>query len=121
MFLTKELKEELSEELSLMRLAKTGLFQKLPYEQGEGSIETARELELHRAVLDKALIDSFSTKRAIKKEIEEWLDLDNPDFTDACDRAMLNPQQVFMTFKTIKTLLKGNKAKFKKVKFEAED
>lgn len=110
---TKELKQELEEVLSLTRLAKTGLFQKLSFEHGEGSIIISRELKLHRAVLDKALVDSFSNKKEIKKEIETWLDLDNQDFIDACDRAMLKPEHVFETFKTIKKLLKGEKAKFR--------
>ena len=93
-----------------MRLAKTGFFRKAAID----SPTIERELNLHRAVLDKALIDSFSPRDEIRLEVEEWLHLNNPDFIFACDRALLDPEGVYKTFKLFKQILKGNKARFRK-------
>jgi hypothetical protein len=103
-----ELYSELKKKLSLIRLAKTGFFKKA--EIPHPSI--ASELILHRAVLDKALIDSFNPKFEIRNEVEEWLDLTNPDFIEACSRAMLSPKGVYDSFKLFKKLLRGKNARF---------
>lgn len=89
--------------MSLNRLAKTGLFRRLPT---EGMEEIRRELILHRSVLDKALVDYFSdTSFPPYSEVSTWLSLDNLDFIDACERAMLPPEKVFETFVTLKKVL----------------
>jgi hypothetical protein len=111
--ITPELLIDLQATMSLSRLSKTGLFQKLDLESSDG-IEN--ELTLHRAVLDKALIDSFSIRKEIREDVENWLHLDNPDFLEACERAMLDPQLVFEMFKLMKEVLKGDRAKFRKFK-----
>lgn len=98
--------------MSLIRLAKTGLFIKLSV--NEEYTEIAREIKLHRAVLDKAIIDSFSIVPSIKQDVDDWLDLDNPIFIEACERAFLEPELVYATFKSVKRILQGDKAKFKK-------
>jgi len=108
------LKKELRQKMSLNRLAKTGLFQKLPYEHGGGDVSIARELKLHRAVLDKALIDMFAESKETRQDVSDWLYLDNPDFIEACERAFLKPEYVYKTFQTIKEILKGANAKLKK-------
>lgn len=106
--LPNELKKELRQRLSLIRLAKTGFFKKAEVQHAQVS----KELLLHRAVLDKALIDSFSHDTEIREDVEEWLELDNPDFLECCERAMLNPEGVFESFKMFKQILKGKNAKF---------
>lgn len=91
-----------------MRLAKTGFFKKasIPHPNIEG------EVMLHRAVLDKALIDSFSPHEEITINVELWLDLDNQDFIDACERALLDPTGVYSTFVLFKQILRGRNARF---------
>lgn len=105
-----KLQKELRQRLSLIRLAKTGFFKKaeIPHISIEG------ELLLHRSVLDKALIDSFSPDEEIREDVEDWLDLDNPDFIDCCEFAMLEPEGVYAAFKTFKSILRGDNAKFKR-------
>lgn len=103
-----ELRKELTQRLSLIRLAKTGFFKKATLDH----VDISRELVLHRAVLDKALIDTFSADEDIKGEVDDWLSLDNQDFLDCCDNAMLNPQGVYASFKLFKNLLKGKNARF---------
>lgn len=102
--------KELAKTLSLTRLSKVGFFKlyELP------SSEVEREVFLYRVVLDKALVDYFSNKEDIRKEVEEWLSLDNEDFISVCSLAMFNPKDVYITFKVIKKILRGENAKFKK-------
>jgi hypothetical protein len=100
----------LQESMSLTRLATVGLFQKIP--TTEDLIEIKRDLHLHRCVLDKALVDMFSAIPEIRKDVEDWLSLENPDFSDACERAFLEPILVYQTFIEIKRILVGDKAKF---------
>jgi hypothetical protein len=107
-----ELLEELKGKMSLTRLAKTGLFQKL--DPNTNDDELRKELKLHRTVLDKALIDSFSINDRIRIPVEQWLKIDNEEFIDACDRAALNPGQVYQVFMAVKAILKGHKARFRK-------
>lgn len=101
--------------MSLSRLAKTGLFQKISHEEDHETRAIQNELRLHRAVLDKALIDSFSEIKEIREDVENWLDKENQDFIEACERAMLTPGLVFDTFKMMKEILKGDKARFGRV------
>lgn len=110
--MNKELLKELQSTMSLNRLAKTGLFQKLAVDDLDAEI--LREIKLHRAVLDKAIIDSFSQSEEIRQDVEQWLDIRNPDFREACERALLEPELVFRVFGLIKKVLVGEKAKFKK-------
>lgn len=98
--------------MSLTRLAKTGLFHKLDVD--EVDIPIKREIKLHRAVLDKALVDSFSVVDRIRKGVERWLKMNNQDFLDACERAMLQPENVYETFNTMHKILVGDKGRFKK-------
>ena len=93
----------------MIRLAKTGFFQKT--EITHFSIEG--ELTLHRKVLDKALIDSFSPHEDTRVDVEHWLDLDNPDFIGCCELAMLAPEGVYASFKAFKQILRGKNARFK--------
>lgn len=108
------LEYELSQKLSIHRLACTGLFIKLDMEPEDDLIR--REIKLYRAVLDKALTDWFHGSKEIKKDVDDWLDLYNPDFQDACERAFLKPEDVLEVFHTIRRILKGKNAKFKKVR-----
>jgi hypothetical protein len=100
--------------MSVSRLTKTGLFQRLPFETGDGDVTISRELKLFRAVLDKALIDSFSDVPEIKQDVEDWLDLDNQDFLDVCAFAFLDPELVYGVFKVLPTIIQGEHAKPKK-------
>lgn len=105
-----QLLNELRGKMSLNRLARVGLFQKLD----DGSADSIKdELRLFRAVLDKALVDSFSQVKSIRREVKAWLVRDNPDFIECCERAMLDPDMVFKTFLTVKCIL-GRNATFKK-------
>ena len=110
-----ELIDELKDKMTLTRLAKVGLFQKLPNDEDNPIFsECSDEIYLHRAVLDRALVDSFSQSKKIRGDIESWLYIDNPDFIDACDRALLDPKLVLACFKVMKKILKGKNAKFRK-------
>ena len=107
--LPRGLRRELRQKLSLIRLAKTGFFQRA--DPVHPSIEPY--LNLWRSVLDKALIDSFSPHEEIRGDVEDWLDLDNPDFVSACELSMLEPKGVYAAFKEFKKILRGDNAKFK--------
>lgn len=108
--MTEEDLKYLQEKMSLTRLATVGLFQKLDTDDAN---EVKREIKLHRAVLDKALIDMFSIIPKIKKDVDDWLYLDNPDFIAASERADLDPKQVYEIFMLMKKVLIGDHAKFK--------
>lgn len=107
--LPNKLKQELRQKMSLMRLTKAGFFKKadIPHP------EMASELLLHRAVLDKALIDSFSPNPELRLEVEDWLDLENSDFRECCEYALLEPEGVFASFHLFKSILKGKNARLK--------
>jgi hypothetical protein len=101
--------DELRQDMSLTRLAKTGLFQRMDLDSSD---DEARALKLHRAVLDRALIDSFSCVPKIREDVEKWLVRDDQDFIDCCERAGLDSDLVFKVFKLMKDILKGKKASF---------
>ncbi len=105
-----QLLKELQSDMSLTRLAKTGLFQKMDLD--DSGVAGQRELRLHRAVLDRALIDSFSCVDHIREEVQQWLKKDNPDFIDCCERAGLDSDLVYRCFFLMKEILQGNKARF---------
>ena len=105
--------QELKKEMSVQRLASVGLFQKFSYDDETEDEELKKIVHLHRVVLDKALLDSFSPAKHIRKDVEDWLYLDNPDFIEACERALLKPYNVYLVFKTMKQVLKGKNAKFR--------
>ncbi len=104
--LTSELIEELAKDMSLDRLTLTGLFIKIG-----GSTEP--EARLYRAVLDRALIDSFSTNASIKGPVDRWLKINNPDFLDSCALANLEPSIVMEIFTAMHKILTGDKARVK--------
>lgn len=93
---------ELRGRMTITRLAKTGFFRKLsPVPE-----EISREVDLFRAVLDKALIDYFSNDRNIQGDVADWLDLDNKDFILCCERAFLPANLVFKSFAAVKKVLR---------------
>jgi len=104
--------KELQDNMSLTRLAKTGLFQKMDVD--DQSSEGLKEFKLHRAVLDRALIDSFSSVERVRADVAKWLKQDNQDFIDCCDRAGLDSDLVYECFHLMKDILKGRKARFTK-------
>lgn len=93
---------ELKGRMTVTRLARVGFFRKL----GKVPEEISREVELFRAVLDKALIDYFSTDRNIQGDVADWLDLSNKDFIVCCERAFLPPDLVFKSFAAVKKVLR---------------
>ena len=101
--LSQKLLKELTKELSLKRLYHTGLFQRLP----NNHADLTAEINLHRAVLDRALLDCFHIDVPTKKDVEKWLDLSNPDFITSCERADLEPRLVYELFIRVKEILKG--------------
>ncbi len=98
--------------MSLTRLAKTGLFKRISVEEWINS-DLQKEITLHRAVLDQALLDYFSMDPDTKQDVVGWLSVDNQEFIDACDRAALDPDLVYKTFRAMKEILKGDNAKFR--------
>lgn len=100
----KELIDEMKSKMSVFRLAKSGFFQKIKL-SGDEPEEIAKMVKMHRAVLDKALVDSFSTVPRLRGSVERWLKLTNNDFIDACDRAMLDPKLVYNSFHMVKEIL----------------
>lgn len=100
--------------MSLIRLAKIGFFKRANIPDGFDLV--ADYLHLNRSVLDKALVDSFSPNEEVRMEVLDWLDLDNPDFLEACDRALLDEEDVYASFKTLRQLLRGKNARFNTIK-----
>jgi len=94
---SKDLKTVLGDKMSLKRLTKTGLFIKLEVPTEE--IRT--DLLLHRTVLDKALLDHFNKDENFRLQAKLWCDLNNPDFIEACDRALLSSELVYSTFHAV--------------------
>lgn len=72
-------------------------------------------MTLHRAVLDRALIDSFIPDPLFREAARAWFDLSNSDFRDACDRAWLKPELVYQVYKQMHKILQGDRAKFSKM------
>lgn len=105
-----DLIEELQKKMDLDRLAKTGLFIKLDY---TGYEPIQEELRLHRAVLDRALLDTFYPIPEIRDEAKDWFSLEDDDFLQACDRAMVEPKTAIKLVEMMHTILVGDKAKFR--------
>ena len=105
-----EIRKMLSKRMSLVRLAKTGFFKRIP--PSHPSLE--RDLFLYRSILDRALIDSFSQDEEIRQEVEDWLDLYNDDFLEICNNADLPPEKVLKAFREMKKILRGRNATFPK-------
>lgn len=95
----------LTKEITLKRLYHTGLFVRLvpDYEDAE----LVAEIALHRAVLDRALLDQFHPNQEIKQDAVDWLDIENVDFQEACQRADLDHLLVHTVFLEVKKILKG--------------
>jgi len=103
-----DLQEFLLESISLSKLrnSKKGLFKNNDFfEELSKAIEL--EAELFRAVLDRALIDFVdpALHKQYRQEVEEWLDLDNPDFKLTCEAAELPPLLVYKMFFLVEDLL----------------
>jgi hypothetical protein len=81
----------------------------------EGMQSLKREITLHRAVLDKALVDMYNPSPKIRNDAKNWLRLNSKDFITACERAWLEPELVYKTFHIILSMLQGDKAAFKKL------
>jgi hypothetical protein len=90
--------------MSLKRLWHTGLFIRLPVP--EIHEELTAEIKLHRAVLDRALLDMFHPKDVIRLDVKTWLELRNPDFIEACERADLEPKSVYELFLNVQEIFK---------------
>lgn len=96
---------ELKNKMTFKRLSKLGLFQQLPIDPEYLPVKP--EVTLHRAVLDKALLDLFVQDKKIKDDVLKWLDIKNPDFLESCKRAVLDPDQVYETFATMRKVIDG--------------
>ncbi len=100
--LPEDLHTELTEGMTLGRISSTGFFQRLPVMH-----ESFRpDLELFRAILDRALVDSFSAVPTIREEAEAWLEIGNPDYLEICNNADLEPELVMKAFKYVQEILK---------------
>jgi hypothetical protein len=89
--------------MTLSRLTRTGLFKRW-----SGVDEhIGPEVRLFRAVLDRALIDYFSSDREIRKEVVSWLKEDDLDFQYVCQAALMKPHVVLTIFKEMKKTLKN--------------
>jgi hypothetical protein len=104
---------ELKKEMSAVRLANVGMFQKLTDINEIQDEELKKCIRLHRAVLDKALLDTFSPAKHIRDRVEAWLFRENPEFIEACERALLPPDRVYYTFKIMKKIIRGKNSKFR--------
>lgn len=61
------------------------------------------ERQLWQAVLYQALLDALrpitkSFKESERKEAIEWININNPDFIDVCQKADMNPSSVYEKF-----------------------
>jgi len=97
-----DLIEELLSVMTLTRLVKTGLFTKLdaPNE------EIRSELRLYRTVLDKALLDQFDKDDNYRLQSKLWADINNPDFCEICDLALLEAENVLELFEQVTTIFR---------------
>ena len=78
------------------QLMRRGLFVRTPINSRLKELEP--EIALGRAILDRALIDSFdsSSDRA-------WFNLDNDDFINICFISFLEPERVMDQFTVVTT------------------
>lgn len=102
--LQEKILKELAKSMSLKRLWHTGLFYRLPVP--EEHEELTAEIKLHRAVLDRALLDMFHPEDLVRSDVTTWLELLNPDFIEACERADLEPSLVYELFLNVKEIFK---------------
>ena len=109
-----ELEPFLIEKMNFNRLARVGLFVRLELHENTYSIEN--ELLLNRSILDRALLDMFSPDKEVRKDVFDWLNLDNPDFIFICkELCLLEPEKVYETFKQVYKIINESK-KLKKSK-----
>lgn len=99
-----DLKSLLTDTMTVSRLLKTGLFKKLP-----SPVEDIRQdLLLHRAVLDKALLDQFDKHEQYRIQSKLWATLENSDFVEVSERALLDPELVLLVFEQVTTIFREN-------------
>lgn len=79
------------------------MFQRLPCDHAD----LVAEITLHRAVLDRGLMDSFHHDPEIRNDTAVWLDLNGQDFIAASERADLDPRLVFEIFVIVREMFKG--------------
>lgn len=120
--LPESLIEELMGKLSLSKISQTkeGFFKNSTFfDPVDKSIE--REIKLFRDVLDRALVDFLlevdlntcsKDMLYIKADVEEWLDPENQEFVDACERAFLDSDMVYSCFIIIKQIIERKKESF---------
>lgn len=97
--------DDLKKNISFSKIAKSGFFRRL-----ENAKSRAQpDLHLHRSVLDRALLDMFYPVESVRKDVEEWLDLDNESFLFACERADVDPKKVYEVFILFKELFKDER------------
>ena len=97
-----DLLEELLGVMTLTRLVKTGLFTKL----APPNEEIRPELRLYRTVLDKALLDQFDKDENYRLQSKLWADIENKDFCEICDLALLDAENVISLFQQVTMIRK---------------
>lgn len=99
------LMSELKDIFSLKRLTTRGLFQSLELPEGLVGKQNRRSVKMFRAVLDRALVDTFSIYEDLRTETREWASTENEDFLISCERALLEPDKVLQVFEAFKEIL----------------
>lgn len=69
---------------------------------------------LWRAVIDRALVDSYIYDPEISTTPKKWFSLDDPDFILVCQYADLEPEKVLAVYNSFKQDVVGQRALFKK-------
>lgn len=77
-------------------LTRKGLFVRTPINSKLKELEP--EIALGRAILDRAMVDSFDLSNEA-----HWFDLDNDDFQSICFISYLEPEKVLEQYTIIKT------------------
>jgi len=102
-----QIKKEIGHKIKLSRLSRTGLFNNDKFFGIEDKSVQA-DVCLHRTVLDRALLDYFHEDNLIRNDVEEWLDPENGEFIDACERARIEPILVYETFLLVEEMVREN-------------
>jgi len=107
----KKVLKSFKETMSLTRLVQVGFFNAIELPANLKPVE--RELKLHRAVLDKSLIDCFSSNKQVKRKARKWPCLNNDNFIVCCEFALFEPAFVKDVFFAYRKILRGKNAKMK--------